>query len=192
MRLRSSMPAKLGRAVPTRRQLLIGGASLALSIAALRPAAAGTRPATERRLAFRNLHTEEQLETVYWRDGDYDATALDAINHILRDHRTGEIKDIDPNLLDSLDRLQDELGTREPFQIISGYRSPKTNARLAGSSDGVAKRSLHVEGKAIDVRLASCDIATLRDAALALRAGGVGYYPKSDFVHLDIGRVRAW
>jgi len=191
MRLRAPTPARLGRAFPTRRQLLIG-ASFALSTALIRPAAAGTSPAAERRLAFRNLHTEERLETVYWRDGGYDATALEAINHILRDHRSGEVKPIDPNLLDLLDRVQGELGTREPFQIISGYRSPKTNARLAADSDGVAKRSLHVEGKAIDVRLEGCGIATLRDTALGLRAGGVGYYPKSNFVHLDIGRVRAW
>lgn len=145
-----------------------------------------------RELAFLNLHTGEKLKTTYWSDGEYQAEALTEINHILRDHRTGDVHQIDTALLDLLNRLQYKLDAKQPFQIISGYRSPKTNAALHAKSNGVAKRSLHMQGKAIDIRLPGCQLSTLHKAALDCHKGGVGYYPKSNFVHVDTGRVRHW
>lgn len=195
MRLFSKTALNGGTALPTRRQFIIGGAALAVATVIIRPAEASVRAgvgATERRLSFYNLHTGEQLRTVYWQRGNYVRPALAEINHILRDYRTNQVKPIDPKLLDLLHRLQGVLETREPYQVVSGYRSAKTNAALAAHSDGVAKHSLHVKGQAIDVRLESRDTAHLHLAALSLRGGGVGYYPKADFVHVDVGKVRSW
>ncbi len=151
------------------------------------PAAAG-----ERRLAFFNTHTGETLETVYFRSGSYDPAALKAIDRILRDHRSGGLHPIDPALLDLLFVLGRRLGGPPRFDVISGYRSPETNALLRARSRGVASGSLHTVGKAIDVRVAGLSCRTLQKEAAALAAGGVGYYPASDFVHLDVGRVRCW
>jgi uncharacterized protein YcbK (DUF882 family) len=179
----------------SRRQLIVGGAALVLGSSIINPVEAAVRSgarASERRLALSNLHTGEQVKTVYWQGGTYVRSALDEINHIMRDHRTNQIKQIDSNLLDLLHRLQGALDTHEPYQVVSGYRSPKTNARLAAHSGGVAKHSMHVEGKAIDIRLEGRDINQIHRAALALESGGVGYYPKSDFVHVDVGKVRFW
>lgn len=148
--------------------------------------------AAPRALAFENLHTGEKLSTVYWADGRYIGGAVGAINNILRDHRNGEVHAMDPRLFDLLYALRGVLDTSVPFQIISGYRSPRTNAMLANHSDGVARHSLHTEGLAIDIRVPGRALATVRDAALSLRGGGVGYYRRSDFVHVDTGRVRAW
>ncbi|MGD0119755.1 MAG: DUF882 domain-containing protein [Candidatus Binatus sp.] len=145
-----------------------------------------------RSLSFYALHTGESLKTTYWRDGQYISGELDRINYILRDFRANEVKPIDPALLDLLVRIQHRLGTSEPFQVISGYRSPVTNAMLHANSEGVAVHSLHIEGKAIDICVPGRSLAQLRGAALAQQAGGVGYYPKSDFVHVDTGRVRFW
>src|SRR5690606_22191472 len=117
---------------------------------------------------------------------------LDAVNEVLRDHRTGEVHAIDPQLLDLLSGLAGKLEARPRFQVISGYRSPASNAKLHAKSSGVATRSLHMQGKAIDIRMGGVELANLRRAALGLRAGGVGYYPSSDFVHVDTGRVRQW
>ena len=118
--------------------------------------------------------------------------ALTAINHLLRDFRTSEVHAIDPGLLDLLHGLTDLTGSTQPFQVISGYRSPATNEMLRHRSEGVASGSLHMKGQAIDIRLADVPLAKLRNAALAVRRGGVGYYPASDFVHVDTGRVRTW
>ncbi|MGE5305251.1 MAG: YcbK family protein [Alphaproteobacteria bacterium] len=147
---------------------------------------------SERSLAFYNTHTGEQLRTVYWVQGNYIEDSLGEINHILRDHLTNEIKDIDTRLLDLLFAIGNELETQQPFQVISGYRSPQTNAFLRAHSNGVAEHSLHLVGKAIDIRTPGRDLAALRKTAVALKGGGVGYYPKSDFVHVDVGRVRYW
>ncbi|RRQ20018.1 DUF882 domain-containing protein [Thiohalobacter thiocyanaticus] len=147
---------------------------------------------TRRELALHNLHTGESTEVVYWRDGDYAGSALADLNHLLRDHRSGEVWDMDPALLDQLYLLQRQVGVERPYQVISGYRSPSTNAMLRGQSSGVAKRSLHMQGRAIDIRLPGVKLSKLREAALTLQAGGVGYYPQSNFVHLDTGRVRFW
>lgn len=145
------------------------------------------------RLAFMNTHTSESLSVVY-RDGDrYLTEAMARIDRVLRDHRTGEVHPIDPALLDQLDRLAGLLGVgKQPYHVISGYRSPTSNARLAARSGGVATRSLHMSGRAIDIRIPGVPLARVREAALDMKVGGVGYYPKSDFVHLDTGRVRHW
>jgi len=146
----------------------------------------------ERSLSFHNLHTSENLKTVYWQRGAYIPESLADINRVLRDHRTGEKHDIDPRLLDLLCDLRLRLDTSESLQIISGYRSAKTNAILHANSNGVAERSLHMDGKAVDIRIAGRALSLLRKTALSMKAGGVGYYPSSDFVHVDVGRVRSW
>jgi uncharacterized protein YcbK (DUF882 family) len=146
----------------------------------------------ERSLAFYNTHTEERLKVVYWMQGSYVSESLTEIDHILRDHRTDQIKSIDKELLDLLFALRTELNTNQPFHIISGYRSPQTNAFLHRNSSGVVENSLHLVGKAIDIRTPGRSLSVLRNAAVALKGGGVGYYPKSDFVHVDVGRVRYW
>ncbi len=145
-----------------------------------------------RSLKFYALHTGESLNTTYWENGRYIPGELDRVNYILRDFRANEVKPIDPALLDLLTQIQHRLSTNEAFQVISGYRSPITNAMLHANSEGVAVHSLHIEGKAIDISVPGRSLAQLRGAALAQQAGGVGYYPKSDFVHVDTGRVRYW
>lgn len=156
------------------------------------PRWAGARATEPRELSFNHLHTGEQLSIVYFSAGAYLPDALAATNHLLRDFRTGDVGVIDPQLLDLLHGLAATTGTRRPFQIISGYRSPATNQMLRKRSHGVASGSLHMQGQAIDVRLGDVALDRLRDVALALGRGGVGYYPGSDFVHVDTGRVRAW
>jgi len=158
---------------------------------ALAARTAGALPAT-RSLAFRSLHTGEQVQATYLRDGRLQAEGLQALNHVLRDWRSDEVWDIDPQLFDLLYSLHKGMDSKQPFDLISGYRSPKTNAQLASNSNGVAKRSLHMQGKATDIRLPERDLRALHKAALALNAGGVGLYSKSGFIHVDTGRVRHW
>ncbi len=146
----------------------------------------------ERRLRFHNLHTEEKIDVTYWAEGGYVSGSLVQINHILRDHRTGEVANIDTRLLDLLHRVSATIETARPFEIISAFRSPTSNQMLAETTNGVAKHSLHMEGKAIDLRIPGVELADLRRAALMLKGGGVGYYPDSNFVHVDVGRVRTW
>lgn len=148
--------------------------------------------ASTRSLSFDNLHTGEKLHAVYWRNGEYVPGGLEQINYILRDYRRDEVKPIDPNLLDLLIALRTRLHTSEPYEVISGYRSPVTNAMLHSTTEGVAMHSMHVEGKAIDIHVPGRGLRTLRLAALSLHRGGVGYYPHSNFVHVDTGRVRWW
>jgi uncharacterized protein YcbK (DUF882 family) len=145
-------------------------------------------------VSFDNLHTGEKLKIEYWADGNYVPQALAQANHILRDFRSGEVHPISPQLLDLLTAIHGELGTSEPFSVISGYRSPTTNAMLRSEHEnsGVATKSLHMSGMAIDIRVAGRPLTALHGAALAQRGGGVGYYPQSDFIHVDVGRVRRW
>ncbi len=173
-----------------RRVFICGTAGLVLTkpLAAL----AGFSAPAARSLGLHNLHTGETLSTTYWADGAYVDGALVEIDRVLRDFRTGEVRPIDRALLDLLHDLRHVLGSTETFHVISGYRSPKTNQALAAKSGGVAKKSLHMRGMAIDVRLPGTQLSTLKEAAVALKLGGVGYYPKPDFVHLDVGRVRYW
>jgi uncharacterized protein YcbK (DUF882 family) len=144
-----------------------------------------------RTLSFYNLHTGERLTTVYWEKGKYVPTALDEVNYILRDFRQNEVKPIDPNLLDLLVALRDRLHSQSNYEVISGYRSPLTNAMLHSQSEGVSAHSLHMDGRAIDICLPGRPLGLLRVAALSLQRGGVGYYPDR-FVHVDTGRVRWW
>lgn len=165
----------------------------ALALLVATTASAVPRPAP-RRLAFYNTHTGESLDVVYWSDGRYLPQSLDQIARVLRDHRTNEEKAIDPRLLDLLVELRTRLDTKHPFHVISSYRTPESNEYLRGLSrtSGVAKMSQHTLGRAIDVRIPGLEIETIRDTALSMRRGGVGYYPASDFVHVDVGRVRKW
>jgi uncharacterized protein YcbK (DUF882 family) len=151
-----------------------------------------TSSSDKRSLAFYNTHTQEELKVTYARDNAYDPAALRKLNHFLRDHRTGDVHPIDPELLNTLYAVQRAYGGSGVFEVISGYRSPQSNLNLFRKSWGVAKRSLHMQGKAIDVRRSGMKTRTLREIALELQRGGVGYYAKSDFVHLDTGRYRTW
>jgi uncharacterized protein YcbK (DUF882 family) len=145
-----------------------------------------------RRISLLNLHTDERCSVVYKEAGAVIPDALGEVNRVLRDFRTGDVHPIDTRLLDMLADLSVQMDTTQPFHIISGYRSPKTNSMLHEKSDGVATRSLHMDGKAVDIRLPGRSLSKVRDAALAMQRGGVGYYAKSDFVHVDTGRVRRW
>lgn len=148
--------------------------------------------AEERALQLQSIHTGEKTNTIYWANGGYVQENLTELDHLLRDHRTGQVTMMDRELYDLLFALQLEVGNMGRYQVISGYRSPKTNAMLRKTSNGVAKRSLHTQGKAIDIRLPGTDLKHLRQAALNLKAGGVGYYPRSNFIHVDTGRPRFW
>lgn len=172
-----------------RRAFLAGAVT---TVAFARPAFAdigGTRT-----LAFDNLHTGERLAVDYWAEGAYLPEALTSINHLLRDFRTGDVHVIEPQLLDLLALMRIRLETNSPFAVISGYRSPASNANLRAECEhsGVAAKSLHMQGMAIDIRVAGRSLDAVHKTALALRGGGVGFYPQSDFVHVDVGRVRTW
>jgi uncharacterized protein YcbK (DUF882 family) len=176
---------------PTRRTLLKFGA-VALACASTPALAAMPRLQGARLLAFHNLHTGEKLRTTYWKDGKYDRAACARIDHILRDHYSGDEHPIDLRLMDLLFDLQARLRSDSAIEIISGYRSPRTNLMLASASDGVAKRSYHTRGMAIDIRLPGTPLPQIHNVALAMRRGGVGYYPDSQFVHIDVGPLRRW
>lgn len=166
---------------------LVGGVSANLLV----PANA-TTPVQARQLAFVNTHTGDRFSDAYWENGAYVPGAMAAINQVMRDHRSGEVHEIDPRLIDQLHTLKGLVEASAPFQIISGYRSPATNAALHEQSSGVATRSLHMDGRAIDIRVGGVQLTRLRDAALGMQAGGVGFYEASDFIHVDTGRVRRW
>jgi uncharacterized protein YcbK (DUF882 family) len=171
-----------------RRFLALGAAGLVCAAGLPARAATGARE-----IAFENLHTGETLRATYWENGAYVDGALGEIDRILRDFRTGEVAPIDPALIDLLVALRGTVESDKAFGVISGYRSPRTNAMLRSTGGGgVARRSLHTVGMAIDIRLPGVRLKDLRTAALSLKRGGVGYYPKSNFVHVDTGRVRFW
>ena len=146
----------------------------------------------ERLLKFYHTHTGDSLQVVYFRQGEYDPIALADIQVFLADWRNGEQHELDPGLMDILWQLQQATGSTETWEVISAYRSPETNEMLRSKSSGVAKKSQHLVGNAIDVRLRGLDIKVLRDSAKNLKLGGVGYYASSNFVHVDTGRVRYW
>ena len=174
------------------RRKLIGGALALGGLSLLPQAALAALP--ERRLAFRNVHTRELIDARYFVDGDYDPEGLAEINHGLRDWRTGDIADMDRELLDLLVSIRERLDVspRLPFDLISGYRSPRTNAMLHGHSDGVASRSQHLLGRATDIAIPGIPLDRVKLAALSANRGGVGYYPRDGFVHIDTGPVRTW
>ncbi|NOQ35461.1 MAG: DUF882 domain-containing protein [Methylococcaceae bacterium] len=179
--------------MPRRRflQLLAAGSAAAMSFPEV-ASAATKHSQSPRKLAFNNLHTGEKVSLTYFEKGKYVSDALKEIDKVLRDHRTDEVHPMDPNLLNYLYKLQANLETNKPISIISGYRSPATNEALRSKSGGVAKKSKHMLGKAIDIRIENIESTHIRDAAIALRQGGVGYYSRSNFVHLDTGTFRHW
>jgi uncharacterized protein YcbK (DUF882 family) len=153
----------------------------------------GKSNAAHKTLALQNTTTGDNLNVTYFERGRYLPDALHEINYLYRDHLTDEVHPVDIALLDQLHDLQTTLGlNKRPIHVICGYRSPFTNAHLRSHSRGVARNSLHMEGRAIDIRIAGVDSRTIRDAALSMAQGGVGYYPGSNFVHLDTGDVRTW
>lgn len=176
----------------SRRRFLRHGATAVVALPAF-STAARARTAPARDLAMNHLHTHERIEVVYAVGDSYLPDALGSLDHFLRDHYSGAVGRIDPRLHDLLHSVRQVLGTERPFHVISGYRAPETNAHLkATRGGGVATRSLHMDGRAIDVRIPGISLEDLRDAALSLQAGGVGYYPREQFVHIDTGRVRRW
>jgi uncharacterized protein YcbK (DUF882 family) len=179
----------------TRRTLLKVGllAAVGLSLPTRVMASLPSPRVQEKAVSLYNIHTGESLtRAVYWAEGSFVPETMQEINFLLRDYRTGDVKDMEPALYDLLFSLRRKLGVTAPFHVISGYRSPATNAMLRAAGSGVARNSLHMQGKAIDVRLPGVELQTLHRVAIGLKRGGVGYYPNSDFVHVDIGRVRYW
>lgn len=194
MKFFSEDQAKLSETELSRRSFLRLGTLAAACCVSPHKAFANTVNlfSRERSLAFYNTHTGETLNTVYYTEGEYLPDALSKINYVLRDHRNNGVKEIDIHLLDLLHTIATKLETTQPFHIISGYRSPTSNALLHRISAGVAEHSQHIEGKAVDIRVPGRNLSLLRKASMALKVGGVGYYPVSDFVHVDVGRVRYW
>jgi uncharacterized protein YcbK (DUF882 family) len=193
--VRSSEPVIDQRRRSLLRWLAAGPAVLALGIH--EQALAGTGPAATdlqapRSLGLVNTHTGEKLQVRYFEAGQYVPAALNHLRHLLRDHRSGESLAMDPRLFDQLHALARCAECEPHFEIISGYRSPASNAKMHEKSKGVATNSLHMQGRAIDVRLSGSSCSNLRDLALAMQSGGVGYYASSNFVHLDTGRFRTW
>lgn len=147
---------------------------------------------SEKKLSFYNIHTGEKCSSVFWAEGEYIPEGIAEINKILRDHRTGDVAQMDIEVFELLYNLQKKMDAKGTFNVISGFRSQKTNAMLNKTTNGVAKKSMHTLGKAIDINLPGHKLAMLRKAAIDAKTGGVGYYPSSNFVHVDVGRVRQW
>lgn len=187
------MTQKVNATLPTSRRgflTLCAGAAAGLYSPSVFASRNGSLAKT---LTFENLHTGDRLKATYWVEGRYIPQALSEINYVLRDHRSNEVATIDTRLLDVLYDLHGVMGSARPFQVISGYRSPETNSAMRNAGNrGVAKRSYHMEGMAVDVALEDRTITSLRNGALSLHAGGVGFYPRSGFVHVDVGPVRSW
>jgi len=175
-----------------RRNFLVGSLGGMAALTTLSATRAFATTAEVQTLAFYHIHTAETLKVTYREHGTLVPGALGEIKQFLRDFRTAQTHDIDVELLDRLWHLYAEFDQRGRFEVISGYRSPRTNAALRHATTGVAENSLHISGRAIDVRLTSAATDALRDAAIALRSGGVGYYPESNFVHVDTGAFRTW
>jgi uncharacterized protein YcbK (DUF882 family) len=182
------------QAILGRRGLLLGAGSVMAGVAA--PAVVRAQSLSQtgavRRTTLHNLHTGDTFNEVFYANGAYVPDALAEAMRVLRDWRNGEEHPMDPRLFDTLHAINVRLDTSRPFQVISGYRSPRTNAMLHARSSGVAEHSQHMQGKACDVRVEGVDLCVLRQAALDVGAGGVGYYPVSNFVHVDVARVRQW
>ncbi|MFC5513477.1 DUF882 domain-containing protein [Massilia jejuensis] len=175
-----------------RRSFLKSSVVLASAVGMPVLAKAAQAVPVERTLRLYNTHTGESLRSVFWAEGQFIPDALKDINKLLRDHRNDKIAEMDPKLIVLLNDVSNHFGEAPTLHIISGYRSPESNAKLAAASGGVAKHSMHMDGKAIDIRLPGKNLAQLHKAAMAMRGGGVGYYPDSQFVHMDTGRVRYW
>ena len=178
----------------TRRALLGAFAATAVVAAPTYSSAAGfLRGGGDiRRIRMYSGRTGERLDMIYWIDGDYIKDAVKEVHHFMRDWRTDQIKSIDLRTIDIMAAAHNLLDVNEPYMLLSGYRSPQTNAMLRSRSRGVAKNSLHIKGQAADLRLGSRSVNQMAKAAMACRAGGVGRYSRSNFVHMDCGEVRSW
>src|SRR5437764_11018334 len=172
------------------RRRLLGAAAAAAVVGIVEPAPAISY--APRSVSLYNTHTGERLRTVYWADGHYIREAVRDINWVLRDHHSDEIRPMNAGLLDVLGMLRHRLDCSDPFLVICGYRSPSTNAWMHAHRSGVASHSYHIQGMAIDLRCEGKDLSHVRGAAMSLQAGGVGYYPRSGFVHVDCGPIRHW
>lgn len=178
---------------PSRRDFLKTlAATSAITLATPKLAQAAFSGFDVKRLALEHHHTGASIDVTYYENGRYLKDALQEINFFMRDYHNNLVHAVDPALLDQLHDLKLFLGVNKPFHVVSGYRSPETNASLRKNSRGVAKHSLHMEGKAIDIRMEGIAVKSIRDAALTLQRGGVGYYPNENFVHLDSGDIRTW
>lgn len=167
------------------------GSLLTLGAPIIAEAAKGRFP-SHKTLILKHAHTGDKLKLTYFEKGRYVKPALNEINSLFRDYRSGKVHPIDVGLLDQLYDLKQLLGVNRPIQVICGYRSPFTNAMMHEQHAGVASNSLHIQGRAVDIRVEGCSTRQVRNAALAMRQGGVGYYEKSDFIHLDTGKFRTW
>jgi uncharacterized protein YcbK (DUF882 family) len=186
------LPFHAPRLNRTRRGLLQVAAALPALCIAGKVAAQPAVAVGNRSISLVSTHTGESLLARYFVAGQYVGGALTQLNTLLRDHRSGDTHPIDPQLFDLLHQVAVDAGQEPHYEVISGYRSPVTNGKLHARSKGVARHSLHMDGKAIDVRLVGAPCGQLRDLAMGLNVGGVGYYKQSNFVHLDTGRVRYW
>lgn len=173
--------------------LLIASSAASPQSPALSENRSVTQESQDHRLLLYNTHTAERIDIVYRQGDQYVSGALAKLDYFLRDHRTGDVRHFDPRLYDILSDLTSSIGRPGgEIDIICGYRTSSTNESLRAHTTGVAKNSLHIQAEAIDLRMPGIDTLKLRKAALALRRGGVGYYPHSDFIHVDVGRVRQW
>ncbi|UZK04923.1 DUF882 domain-containing protein [Venatoribacter cucullus] len=177
-----------------RQAACLGAAGVAglSSVPLLAQPQAGMTDQAERTLRVYNIHTGEYLTTTFWADGQYQDEEIQALDLLLRDHRANQAMAMQRELYEKMFHLQELFSSREPLYVISGYRSPGTNSGLRQVSDGVAENSLHMQGRAVDIRIPGVSHRHLHKAALAMGSGGVGYYPKSGYIHLDTGRVRSW
>lgn len=176
-----------------RRQFLQQAASLGVAgLAASLISPAASAAGEERTLRVYNIHTGEMVNSTFWADGRYIDEEIQALDYLARDHRANQTIALQRQLYQNMYQLQQLFSSHEPLYVISGYRAPKTNAGLRHASDGVAEHSLHMQGRAIDIRIPGVSHRHLHKAALAMASGGVGYYPKSGFIHIDTGRVRHW
>ena len=176
---------------PDRRRFLktfLGAAATLTTV----PAWSKLQQTQQRTLNFKNIHTGETLRATYWAEGEYLHSEMTLVNRLLRDHRTGDVHSMDTQLMDVLFVVQQLVAVDGAYHVISGYRSPASNEQLREHSKGVAKHSLHMQGKAIDICLPGCELKQLRNAAVSVQAGGVGFYPRSNFIHVDTGKVRRW
>jgi uncharacterized protein YcbK (DUF882 family) len=175
---------------PVRQRILVCLISVGLPATTMH--LSNARVLDAKQLSFYHTHTHERLDIVYFENGEYVDSALEEINRYLRDFRTGDMTVMDPGLLDLIYDIRAVLGSNGTYAVISAYRSPKTNEMLRATGGSVARNSQHLLGTAIDVRLEDIPIEELRDAAVAMQRGGVGFYKQSDFVHIDTGRIRRW
>ncbi|WGW01874.1 DUF882 domain-containing protein [Vibrio sp. YMD68] len=174
-----------------RRFIQLAGSSIVVA-SGIPSLALASYPDQPRHLVMNNLHTGESLESSYFNGIDYVEGELDRLSHLCRDFRRNEVHPMDRRLFDQISQIQSLLGSQSEVQIISGYRSPATNSALRANSNGVAKKSFHMLGQAMDFRLHGVNLKDVREAAMSLKAGGVGYYPRSNFIHIDTGPVRSW